>query len=95
MVRKLTLGTDEANLGVGARLATGGENRAWPRELADVQSVSAAAASTVRAVAHLDPIIAICWSDDGGETILQQQRCVVRGVELEALGIEDGNVRIE
>ena len=92
---QFALGPDETNLGVGARLATGGEDRTWPRKLADVQSVPAVAAATVRAVAHLDPVIAVGRRDDRGETILQQQRRVVRGIEFKSFGIEDRDVRVE
>ena len=64
-------------------------------ERADVQPVLARPVALVGALADLDDVGAVGGGDDRAHAVLAEQRVVVGGGQLEALAVEDGDVRVE
>ena len=63
--------------------------------VADVHAVVAVAVAGVGAIANLDDVFAVLWGDERYRRVLQQQRRIVGGRELETVGVQDRDIRIE
>ena len=87
--------SDEGEFEGLAGFCAGGEDGTGAWEGADVEAVLAAVVAFVGGFADDDAVFAVFGGDDGGVGVVAEEGSVVAGVELEAFGVEDGDVGIE
>ncbi len=93
---KITLGiTDPAHFPLLPRSRTSRIDRRRPWKLADVQAVLAESAALKRTFPDFNHVPAVGGNDRRAECVLLQQRGVVAAHQLETVGVQDRNERVE